>query len=100
MNFGKMLAGLKSNTETGLKAFLRELTGGYGANYNIRVTAAGAAISFAAGARMYGLAGLITPVTSGTVLFLIQASVFNDTLNDGVRAQMYYGSGAAPANGD
>jgi hypothetical protein len=49
---------------------------------------------------MAGLAGGITPTTSGRVLFLITAMLRNSTIGDGAAVQIRFGSGAAPAAGD
>jgi hypothetical protein len=49
---------------------------------------------------MMGLAGSITPRTSGTILFTFTGSCANGTINDGGQVTIYVGNGAAPANGD
>lgn len=48
---------------------------------------------------MMGLAGGITPVSSGRILLLISGDVSNDTANDGASVQCAYGTGTAPLNG-
>lgn len=48
---------------------------------------------------MMGLAGSITPTGSGNVLIVITGDSDNDTVNDGARIGIRYGTGAAPANG-
>jgi len=50
--------------------------------------------------RMMGLAGAITPVTSGKILIIISGDTSNDTILDGASVQIRYGTGAAPVNGD
>jgi hypothetical protein len=49
---------------------------------------------------MMGLAGTFTPTKSGNVLVLFSFNGTNSTATagDGVRAQLSYGTGAAPAN--
>jgi hypothetical protein len=47
---------------------------------------------------MMGLAGAITPVTSGKVLITVSGMMANNTVNDGVGVQLRYGTGTAPAN--
>jgi hypothetical protein len=48
---------------------------------------------------MMGLAGIITPVRSGKVFIAISGRMNNSTVNNGCDLQIYYGTGAAPANG-
>lgn len=47
---------------------------------------------------MMGLAGAITPAVSGRILVTITGNGASDTINDGWKAQIRYGTGAAPAN--
>ena len=49
---------------------------------------------------MMGLAGTITPVTSGAVLIIVAGDSDNATNGSGVTVVLRYGTGAAPANGD
>ncbi len=49
--------------------------------------------------KMMGLAGSFTPAKSGSVLIMISGDYSNNTNNDGMKAQLRYGTGAAPANG-
>jgi hypothetical protein len=46
-----------------------------------------------------GLAGSITPTTSGKVLIVISGDIDNDTGADGAQVQIRTGTGTAPANG-
>lgn len=50
--------------------------------------------------KMQGLAGTITPASSGTVLLAISGTVTSatNTSGDGISYQLSYGTGAAPAN--
>lgn len=48
---------------------------------------------------MMGLAGTVTPKTSGTVRITITTTWANDTASDGCSAAARYGTGSAPANG-
>ncbi len=48
---------------------------------------------------MAGLAGSITPATSGNVLFLANVTAVNNTTGDGCQTQIKYGTGTAPTNG-
>ena len=50
--------------------------------------------------KMMGLAGSITPTFSGSVLLIVSGDVTNDTITDGAKVQLSYGTGTAPANGD
>jgi hypothetical protein len=49
---------------------------------------------------MMGLAGTITPATSGRVLFIISGNLQNSgtSIGNGAKAQIRYGTGSAPAN--
>jgi hypothetical protein len=49
---------------------------------------------------MQGLAGSITPVTSGKILVMISGTVANSstTAKTGIKYQLSYGTGSAPAN--
>lgn len=47
---------------------------------------------------MMGLAGSITLAFSGRVLVMLSADIANNTGTDGAKAQLYFGTGAAPAN--
>jgi len=47
---------------------------------------------------MMGLAGAITPVSSGRVCYSITGDVANNTTADGAKLGLYYGTGTAPAN--
>jgi hypothetical protein len=49
---------------------------------------------------MMGLAGTITPATTGRILIMLSGDVQNDTNGDGVKTQLRFGTGAAPTNGD
>lgn len=49
---------------------------------------------------MMGLAGAITPKKSGKIQIIISGDDDNNTLGSGVQAQIRYGTGTAPANGD
>ena len=53
----------------------------------------------ALGGVMAGLAGVLTPVGTGKVFVTVTGRLTNNTTNDGVFAQMQYGTGGAPANG-
>jgi hypothetical protein len=50
---------------------------------------------------MQGLAGAITPVTTGNVLFIISGTFIATTVTagDGIEVQLSYGLGTAPVNG-
>ncbi len=47
---------------------------------------------------MAGLAGSFTPTATGKVLILISGDIRNSGNNDGAKAQIRYGTGAAPSN--
>lgn len=47
---------------------------------------------------MMGLAGSITPATTGRVLITLSGDIANATVNDGANVQLYIGTGTAPAN--
>ncbi len=49
--------------------------------------------------KMNGLAGSITPATSGNVLILLDSTAKNTTSGDGCNVQLAVGTGSAPANG-
>lgn len=49
--------------------------------------------------KMMGLAGSITPMSTGTVLFCMAGTLANDTSPDGAFVQLTRGTGAAPTNG-
>ena len=48
---------------------------------------------------MMGLAGSITPRSTGRILIWLSGDCSNTTTGDGVGVQLSYGTGAAPANG-
>lgn len=48
---------------------------------------------------MMGLGAAITPFSTGRVLLLISGSIFNLGIGQGAKAQLSYGTGAAPTNG-
>lgn len=49
---------------------------------------------------MMGLAGSITPASTGRVLFTVNGTIFNPTgIGDGAKAKLRYGTGTAPVNG-
>ncbi len=48
---------------------------------------------------MMGLAGAITPATTGRVLFMISGDVGNATITTTISIQLYEGTGTAPVNG-
>jgi hypothetical protein len=48
---------------------------------------------------MMGLAGTITPRGDGVVFMILSGDIVNSTGSDGGTVQLYYGTGAAPANG-
>lgn len=48
---------------------------------------------------MAGLAGAITPATSGRIMITISGDMDNSTSNDGVQVQIRYGTGGAPSSG-
>lgn len=48
---------------------------------------------------MMGLAGSVTPATSGKVLVVISGQMYQSTSGDGTTIQIRHGTGAAPANG-
>jgi len=50
--------------------------------------------------KMQGLAGAITPATSGKVLLMISGNFISSTVTagDGIKIQLSYGTGTAPAN--
>ena len=50
--------------------------------------------------KMMGLAGTITPVSTGKILIVISGDIANDTIADGAAVQIRYGTGTAPANAD
>ena len=62
------------------------------------VTAAAPTGIGTAGAVM-GLGGTITPLYTGTVLFMISGDIANSTSSDGGSVQIYYGTGTASGNG-
>jgi hypothetical protein len=47
---------------------------------------------------MMGLAGAITPATTGRIAISIYGDVQNTTTADGAKLGIYYGTGSAPAN--
>lgn len=47
---------------------------------------------------MMGLAGAITPGISGRILVMLSGDVTNNTISDGAKYQLRFGTGAAPAN--
>jgi hypothetical protein len=47
---------------------------------------------------MMGLAGSITPKSTGNVRITITGDAGNSVINDGAQMQVAYGTGAAPAN--
>ncbi len=47
---------------------------------------------------MMGLAGAITPVLYGKVFVTICGTIANNTIGDGTKVQIRYGTGSAPAN--
>jgi hypothetical protein len=51
--------------------------------------------------KMMGLAGAITPASTGRVLIIISGNLTNSTATagDGAKAQITYGTGTAPVNG-
>ena len=50
---------------------------------------------------MMGLAGAITPLTTGRLLIMLSGTLANATaIADGANVQLRYGTGAAPANAD
>lgn len=50
--------------------------------------------------KMMGLAGTITPATTGKILVIISGDISNGTILDGGKVQIRMGTGTAPANGD
>jgi len=48
---------------------------------------------------MMGLAGSITPTTTGKVLILISGDIANSSNNLGAQVRIRFGTGTAPANG-
>lgn len=50
--------------------------------------------------KMMGLAGAITPTSTGKVLIIISGTSSNNTILDGSSMQIRTGTGSAPANGD
>jgi hypothetical protein len=50
--------------------------------------------------KMMGLAGSITPSTSGQIIIIISGDVQNSNALGGAKIQLRYGTGSAPANGD
>lgn len=48
---------------------------------------------------MMGLAGAITPMSTGRVLVLLSGAIFNAGIGQGATPQLSYGTGAAPVNG-
>jgi hypothetical protein len=62
------------------------------------VTAA-APTGIGTGGAVMGLGGAITPLYTGTVLFMISGDIANGTSADGGSVQIYYGTGSASANG-
>jgi hypothetical protein len=48
---------------------------------------------------MMGLAGAITPSSTGKILVMLSGDMFNSVINDGVNVQLRYGTGGAPVNG-
>jgi hypothetical protein len=48
---------------------------------------------------MAGLAGTVTPETSGNLLIIITGNMSNGTAEDGSQVQIRYGTGTAPGNG-
>lgn len=49
---------------------------------------------------MAGLAGAITPHTTGKIVIYVSGDVNNSISEDGVNINLRYGTGAAPANGE
>jgi hypothetical protein len=47
---------------------------------------------------MMGLAGAITPATTGNILIIISGDIASDTSGDGAKVQLRYGTGSAPTN--
>ena len=52
--------------------------------------------------KMMGLAGAITPTYTGRLLIIVSGNLTNTTAaaGDGAKAQIRYGTGSAPSNGD
>lgn len=48
---------------------------------------------------MMGLAGSITPVSTGRILVIVTGMMGNGTIADGAATQIRYGTGGAPSNG-
>jgi hypothetical protein len=48
---------------------------------------------------MMGLAGAITPIGTGTIMISVSGDVDNNTLGDGAKVQIRYGTSTAPING-
>jgi hypothetical protein len=48
---------------------------------------------------MMGLAGSITPATTGKIIIIINGTMQNDTQGDGCGVSIYTGTGSAPSNG-
>lgn len=48
---------------------------------------------------MMGLTGTITPTLTGRILIMISGDVQNNTISDGAKMQIRYGTGTAPTNG-
>lgn len=48
---------------------------------------------------MMGLAGALTPATTGTVRFEICGNITNSSSGDGAQITLHYGTGTAPVNG-
>lgn len=47
---------------------------------------------------MMGLAGSVTPVTTGRILILVSGDISSTLTGDGAKFQIRYGTGSAPAN--
>lgn len=47
---------------------------------------------------MMGLAGAVTPKSTGNLLILVSGTISNNTASDGAKVQIRYGTGTAPAN--
>lgn len=72
--------------------------GGLKANYGTTILSAITGTTSTTGLMM-GLAGSITPTSSGTILITISGTISNSKNGDASKVQLYTGTGAAPGNG-
>ncbi len=74
------------------------LTANASADTAVSTTPAGPSATGSTAGVMMGLAGRITPATTGRILLIVTGDTINNTANDGTSVQCAYGTGAAPTN--